>query len=119
MLLLWIAGGMGTALAALVGVVCCCRLPGGAQLASDPEVLALVRQVAPQSMLSQFMCAVALTLEGIAIGSGERARLSPALKQAALKCEGLCCLHACVVAVVWMSLLDYHPSQKLARAHWL
>jgi len=34
-------------------------------------VLALVRKVAPQSMLSQFMCSVVLTLEGIAIGSGQ------------------------------------------------
>lgn len=71
-LLLWIAGGLGTALAALLGALCCCRLPWGVQLASDPEVLVLVRKVAPQSMVSQFLCAVVLTLEGIAIGSGEQ-----------------------------------------------
>lgn len=74
-LLVWIAGGLGAGLALMLGAVVHRGFPGGVQLTSDAGVMALVRSVAPQAMLSQLMCAVSITLEGIAIGSGDYAYL--------------------------------------------
>lgn len=66
--LVLVAGGLGALLALIVAAV---SMWGGPLLSTDYGVRSYVRSVVPQNMLSELLCAVAVTLEGIAIGAGD------------------------------------------------